>query len=46
MILLNDGESFSLIRDPWFDTTKAIIYAYKTPEESDKVIDNPEGLQY
>lgn len=46
VILLNDGESFSLIRDPWFDTTKAIIYAYKTPEESDKVIDNPEGLQY
>ena len=46
VILLNDGEYFSAIRDPWFDTTEAIIYAYKEPEKSDKVIDNPEGLQY
>ena len=46
VILLDDGESFSAIRDPWFDITEAVIYAYKTPEESDKVIDNPEGLQY
>ena len=46
VILLNDGESFSAIRDPWFDTTEAIIYAYKKPGNSDKVIDNPEGLQY
>lgn len=46
VILLNDGESFSAIRDSWFDTTEAIIYAYKKPEKSDKVIDNPERLQY
>ena len=46
VILLNDGESFSTIRDPWFDTTEAIIYAYKRPLESDKVIDNTEELKY
>lgn len=46
VILLNDGESFSAIRDSWLDTTEAIIYAYKKPEESDTVIDNPEGLRY
>lgn len=46
VILLDDGESFSAIRDSWFDTTEAIIYAYKKPKESDKVIDNPEGLRY
>lgn len=46
VILLNDGESFSPIRDPWFDTTEAIIYAYNKPQESDKVIDNPDGLRF
>lgn len=46
VILLNDGESFSAIRDPWFDITEAKIFAFKQPNESDKVIDNPEGLQY
>ena len=28
MILLNDGEYFSAIKDPWFDVTEAKIYAY------------------
>ena len=46
VILLGDGESFSAIRDPWFDTTEATIFAYKQPKKSDKVIDNPEGLRY
>lgn len=46
IILLNDGESFSAIRNPWLDITEAKIYAFKQHKESDKVIDNPEGLQY
>lgn len=46
VILLKDGESFSAIRDPWFDITEAKIFAFKQPGDSDKVIDNTEGLQY
>jgi len=46
VILLNDGEAFSAIRDPWFDITEAKIFAFKQPSKSDNVIDNPEGLQY
>ncbi|MBQ7852825.1 MAG: hypothetical protein IJ342_08155 [Muribaculaceae bacterium] len=46
VILLNDGESFSAIKDSWYDTTVAKIFAYKNPDKSHKVIDNPEGLQY
>ncbi|MDE6754343.1 MAG: hypothetical protein K2J82_07010 [Muribaculaceae bacterium] len=46
VILLNDKESFSAIKDPWFDIIEAKIFAYKQPEKSDKVIDNPEGLEY
>ena len=46
VILLNDGEYFSAIRDPWFDITEAKIYAYDKPQKNHKTIDNPEGLQY
>nr|MBD5376316.1 hypothetical protein [Bacteroides sp.] len=46
VILLNDGESFAAIKDSWFDTTIAKVIAYKTPDESDRIIDNPEGLRY
>ena len=46
VILLNDGEYFAAIRDPWFDITEAKIYAYDKPQKHHKTIDNPEGLQY
>lgn len=46
VILLKDAESFSAIRDTWYDTIEAKIFAYKKPEESDKVIDSPKGLRY
>lgn len=46
VILLNDGEYFAAIRDPWFDITEAKIYAYDRPKKHHKTIDNPEGLQY
>ena len=46
VILLNDGEYFAAIRDPWFDITEAKIYAYDKPPKHHKTIDNPEGLQY
>lgn len=46
VILLNDGESFSAIRDPWFDITEAKILAYKQPDKSHRVIENSEGLRY
>ena len=45
VILLNDGDSFSAIKDSWHDTTVAKIFAYKKPDKSHKVIDNLEGLQ-
>lgn len=46
VILLNDGEYFAAIRDPWFDITEAKIYAYDKPKRYHKTIDNREGLQY
>lgn len=46
VILLNDGEYFSAIRDPWFDIIEAKIYAYDKPQKHQKTLDNPEGLQY
>ena len=46
VILLNDGEYFSAIRDPWFDIIEAKIYAYDKPKKNHETIDNPEGLQY
>ena len=46
VILLDDGEYFAAIRDPWFDIIEAKIFAYKQPENSDKVTDNPDGLKY
>lgn len=46
VILLNDGEYFAAIRDPWFDIIEAKIYAYDKPQKHFKTIDNPEGLQY
>ena len=33
VILLNDGEYFSAIRDPWFDIIEAKIYAYDKPKK-------------
>lgn len=46
VILLNDGEYFAAISDPWFDITEAKIFAYDKPQKHYKTIDNPEGLQY
>lgn len=46
VILLEDGESFSAIRDPGFDTTTAFVMAFQTPDNSYEVIDNPENLQW
>ena len=46
VILLNDGEYFAAIRDPWFDITEAKILAYKQPDKSHRVIENSEGLRY
>ena len=46
VILLDDGEYFAAIRDPWFDIIEAKIFAYKQPEDSNKVTDNPDGLKY
>lgn len=46
VILLEDGESFSAIRDPGFDTTTAFVIAFQTPDNSYEVIDNPENLQW
>lgn len=38
VILLNDGEYFAAIRDPWFDITEAKIFA--KPQKHYKTIDN------
>ena len=40
VILLNDGEYFAAIRDPWFDFTEAKIFAYDKPQKHYKTIDN------
>lgn len=40
VILLNDGEYFAAIRDPWFDITEAKIFAYDKPQKHYKTIDN------
>lgn len=45
VILLEDGESFSAIKDPGYDNIEAHVYAYKKPEDDLEVIDNPENLQ-
>lgn len=39
VILLNDGEYFAAIRDPWFDITEAKIFAYDKPQKHYKTID-------
>lgn len=46
VLLLNDREYFSAIRDSWFDITEAKIFAYDKPKRYHKTIDNPEGLRY
>lgn len=46
VILLDDGESITPIRDPGYDDTVAMIIAYKHPDSNLKVIANPEGLPW
>lgn len=46
VILLDDGESFAAIRDPWFDTTTAKVMAFQEPDNTFEIIENPENLQW
>lgn len=46
VILLDDGESFTAIRDPGFDVTLALVLAYKEPDCSYEVIENADNLKF
>lgn len=46
VILLEDGESFAPIRDPGYDTTIAVVMAFRAPDSSYEVVDNPENLKW
>lgn len=46
VILLNDGETFSAIKDGWYDNTIAKIFAYQLPDKTDEIVENPKNLRY
>lgn len=43
IILLEDGESFSAIKDPGWDDTQAKVMTYNKPDDSIEVIENPDN---
>ena len=46
IILLEDGESFTVIKDPGWDDIEAKIIAYQKPDDSIEVIENADNLQW